>query len=49
MKRLNALIKSNKIIKRVFDYLMITIAAFIYGMAISLFLDPNDLAMLMQQ
>lgn len=44
MKRLNALIKSNKIIKRVFDYLMITFAAFIYGMAISLFLDPNDLA-----
>lgn len=30
--------------RRVLDYLMITVAAFIYAVAVSLFLDPNSLA-----
>ena len=33
-----------KIMKRVFDYFMITVASVIYSVAISLFLDPNNIA-----
>ncbi len=33
-----------KIKKRVFDYFMITVASVIYSVAISLFLDPNNIA-----
>lgn len=33
-----------KLKERVISYLIITVASFIYGIAISLFLDPNDLA-----
>lgn len=37
--------KEKKTVKRrIFDYLMITAAACIYGVSISLFLDPNNLA-----
>ncbi len=44
MLKFRTMIKKNPILERTFNYLMITIAAFIYGIAISLFLDPNDLA-----
>ena len=30
--------------RRAFDYLMMTVASVIYGIAISQFLDPNNLA-----
>lgn len=36
--------KTKSIIKRIRNYCMITIAAFIYAIAISLFLDPNNIA-----
>lgn len=35
---------SKKIIKRVKNYILLTIAAFIYAISISLFLDPNNIA-----
>ena len=36
--------KTKRIIKRTRNYCMITIAAFIYAIAISMFLDPNNIA-----
>lgn len=37
--------KSKKTVKqRIWDYIVITVAAFIYAVAVSLFLDPNSLA-----
>lgn len=36
--------KSGQIRKEIRDYLMITAGAFLYGVSISLFLDPNNLA-----
>lgn len=36
--------RTNKVAKKIKGYVMITAAAFIYAVAISLFLDPNDIA-----
>ena len=41
---MGTLTRQKKIIKRVRNYLMITVAAFIYAISISLFLDPNNIA-----
>lgn len=44
MQKLRTMINNNRILAGIYAYFMITVAAFIYGIAISLFLDPNDLA-----
>lgn len=36
--------KTKKVLRRVKNYVMITVAAFIYSTAISLFVDPNNIA-----
>lgn len=41
---MGTLTRQKKIIKRVRNYVMITVAAFIYAISISLFLDPNNIA-----
>ena len=41
---MSTLTRQKKIIKRVRNYVMITVAAFIYAISISLFLDPNNIA-----
>lgn len=44
MLNLRKMLKENKILYGLSAYITITVAALIYGAAISLFLDPNDLA-----
>ena len=41
---MGTLTRHKKIIKRVRNFVMITVAAFIYAISISLFLDPNNIA-----
>ncbi len=44
MEELHGESKSRRILKRVGDYVVMTLAAAVYGIAIGLFLDPNSLA-----
>lgn len=37
-------VEKKSVKRRIYDYVMITAAACIYGVSISLFLDPNNLA-----
>lgn len=43
-KEIVKLVHANKFLKRIVEYLVITIASILYGIGISNFLDPNNLA-----